>query len=814
MTAPATKEEITEKIIAVVKTFDGKRNPSVIMQKLGWTKDTVNDMCGLFNVSKFSEILSQIPQIKMEKTEHGTTYVQLVQNTEHTQLNAKQEEPQMPETTKHHDRIAALKNALGEGLYEKDEALRLALLAAIAGESIFFLGAPGCAKSMLARRIAQAFKADGDGSLQYFETLLNQFSTPEDVFGNISLKGLNGELEDEQGNKKEEYRRLTENMLPEADIAFIDEIWKASPAILNTLLTIINERKFHNGSKVQNVPLKALLAASNELPAKNRGLEALYDRFILRLPIGFIQNEDSFFDMVEGSSSEFELSDEIKKLQISNKNLESWKTQIDTVQLSEEARAVISAIRKELTVQNETLSEEEKAAGESFAIGDRRWKKIVRILKTSAFLNDRTEVDLMDCQLIEYCIWDTEKQQKKVRQIVETCIRQNGLDCDTAIDDINDRIEEFTAKVEKDWFDMVKTAAKPVSYKMKDDTNAYKILEPTEVYFADHTVEPYYISIDDFKWQNYNDRKGMLFDSKGEKLGPNYNFSFSECSIVNDTVTWTDWWRNYNRYSDKTHSMKIEMTPAKTYLQQKEYSNIAQETLQKNFDKAYYKPIVDEIHAEIKALKDKKEADAIPFKANLFANQSYNKSLTAKLDEAIRQLQDAEITLAKQHNRYFNATLNTDFSEGDVILKDGTAFSSEEIKNMTEEQKKNVIAVVCIADDKTFALGISEKKLTWNALKEYALHYGDALPKDYAANWIVPDKAQLYAIWKNRDKLNTSLTALGIQGGLLTPQEYWSASENGEAAAFYQLFDENGLQDHTTKDHVYAVRTIREWSKI
>ena len=810
MTAPATKEEITEKIIAVVKTFDGKRNPSVIMQKLGWTKDTVNDMCGLFNVSKFSDILSQIPQIKIEKTEHGTTYVQLVQNTEHTQLNAKQEEPQMAETTKHHDRIAALKNALSEGLYEKDEALRLALLAAIAGESIFFLGAPGCAKSMLARRIVKAFKTDGNGSILYFETLLNQFSTPEDVFGNISLKGLNGEGE----SGKEEYRRLTENMLPEADIAFIDEIWKASPAILNTLLTIINERIFHNGSKVMEVPLKALLAASNELPAKKRGLEALYDRFILRLPIGFIQNEDSFFDMVEGSSSEFELSDEIKKLQISNKDLESWKTQIDTVQLSEEARAVISAIRKELTVQNETLSEEEKASGESFAIGDRRWKKIVRILKTSAFLNDRTEVDLMDCQLIEYCIWSTEKQQKKARQIVETCIRQNGLDCDTAIDDINDEIEAFTAKVEKDWFDMVKTAAKPVSYKMKDDTNAYKLLKPTKVYFADHTVEPYYISIDDFKWQNYNDRKGMLFDSKGEKLGPNYNFSFSECSIVNDTVTWTDWWRNYNGYSDKTHSMQIEMTPAKTYLQQKKHSDIAQETLQKKFDKEYYKPIVDEIHAEIKALKDKKEADAVPFKANLFANQDYNKSLTAKLDEAIRQLQDAEITLAKQHNRYFNAELNTDFSEGDVILKDGTAFSSEEIESMTEEQKKNVIAVVCIADDKTFALGISEKKLTWNALKEYAFHYGDALPKEYASDWIIPDKDQLYAIWGNRDKLNTSLTALGIEEAMLTPQEYWSASENGEAAAFYQLFDENGLQDHTTKDHVYAARTIREWSKI
>ena len=806
-----TKEEVIEKINKSFSDLKDKTPGSDILinrliENAGFKAEEKSEILELFGVNKYADVLQTLDQYEVYIPDGKKDKAVRKRQSEEQMCNTITKENKMPETTKHHDRISALKNALSEGLYEKDEALRLALLAAIAGESIFFLGAPGCAKSMLARRIAQAFKADGDGSLQYFETLLNQFSTPEDVFGNISLKALNGELEDEQGNKKEEYRRLTENMLPEADIAFLDEIWKASPAILNTLLTIINERKFHNGSKVQDVPLKALLAASNELPAKDRGLEALYDRFIIRLPIGFIQNEDSFFDMVEGSSSEFELSDEIKKLQISNKNLESWKTQIDTVQLSEEARAVISAIRKELTVQNETLSEEEKAAGESFAIGDRRWKKIVRILKTSAFLNDRTEVDLMDCQLIEYCIWDTEKQQKKVRQIVETCIRQNGLDCDTAIDDINDEIEEFTAKVEKNWFDLVKSPAKPVFYKMKDGHRAYKILHPSDVESYD-SIQPYYLC-EEFEHSDY-DRKGAYYDANGNILG-DYDYFFEEGTFIieSNSASWND------GHSGEEYSFEIEMTPPKTYLQQKEYSNIAQETLQKNFDKAYYKPIVDEIHTEIKVLKDKKEADAVPFKANLFANQDYNKSLTAKLDEAIRQLQDAEITLAKQHNRYFNAELNTDFSEGDVILKDGTAFSSEEIESMTEEQKKNVIAVVCIADDKTFALGISEKKLTWNALKEYALHYGDALPKDYAANWSVPDKAQLYAIWKNRDKLNTSLTALGIQGGLLTPQEYWSASENGEAAAFYQLFDENGLQDHTTKDHVYAVRTIREWSKI
>ena len=258
-----------------------------------------------------------------------------------------------------HDRIKSLRDALTNGLYEKDEAVRLALLTAIAGESVFFLGAPGCAKSMIARRVVQAFKADGDKGVKYFELLLNQYTTPEEVFGNISLKGLNGELEGQNG--KEEYLHLTENKLPEADIAFLDEIWKANSAILNTLLAITNERIFHNGSKVEKVPLKALFAASNELPAKDKGLEALYDRFILRLCVGYIENEDSFFDMIDGSSSsDFALPDEVKDLQITNEELKAWKEKIDAVSLSDEAKAVISAIRKELTSRNEKLTEENK----------------------------------------------------------------------------------------------------------------------------------------------------------------------------------------------------------------------------------------------------------------------------------------------------------------------------------------------------------------------------------------------------------------------------------------------------------------------
>lgn len=709
-----------------------------------------------------------------------------------------------------HDRTKALRDALSNGLYEKDEAVRLALLTAIAGESIFFLGAPGCAKSMIARRVVQAFKADGDNALSYFETLLNQFTTPEEVFGNISLKALNGELEGQNG--KEEYRRLTENMLPEADIAFLDEIWKASPAILNTLLTIINERKFHNGSKVMDVPLKALFAASNELPAKDRGLEALYDRFILRLCVGYIENEDSFFDMIDGSSSsDFALPDEVKDLQITNEELKVWKEKIDAVSLSEEAKAVISAIRKELTSRNEKLTEENKNSKdfewqrELFEVGDRRWKKIAHILKASAFLNDRTEVDLMDCQLIEYCIWSTEKQQIQTRDIVEKCIKQNGVDCDSAIEEIQEQIEDFKASVDEAWFE--ENSGK--LYKMSDGTMAYKIQNPSEVYFADHRVTPCYIS-KDYKWSGYSDRSGMLFDSNGNKLGPNYNFSFSEFDVSDGEVSWTDWWRDYHGYSDREYTMQIETEPT-----QKKFSCIAYETLQKKFKQERYTPIVDRINDEIASLKAQKEKDAVPFKANLFANQEYNTSITAKIDAAIQELEDAGVALDKQQNRYFKTNLSAVLSVGDVILKNGTIYTAGEIASLSAEEKENVIAVVCLAGEKAYALGVEQYTDTWDNTAKIASDYGseNELPSKYASGWAVPDKDLLSKIWENRESINKSLEAVGNELATLTAEEYWSSSKNGESAAFYQLFDDRGHQDHTTKDHEYAVCLVREWKK-
>lgn len=687
--------------------------------------------------------------------------------------------------TNKHDRIEKLLEILGSGLYEKETAVKLGLLTALAGESMFMLGAPGCAKSMITRRIKEAFKADDKDGVKYFETLLNQFTTPEEVFGNISLKALNGELPDENGNKKEEYRRLTDKMLPEADIAFLDEIWKASPAILNTLLTIVNERKFHNGSKVMNVPLKALFAASNELPAKGKGLEALYDRFIFRLPVDFIKNEDDFFEMIDQPAhEEFKLNDEDKELLITNTELKEWAKEIDKVSLSEVSKQVISAIRKEMTLLNDAMSDEDKKNGELFEVGDRRWKKIAHILKTSAFLNDRNEVDLMDCSLIENCIWGTKKQQKKAKEIVEKCLKENGIPCDSAIEDIQEQIKEFTTKVDEEWFENI---TDPVSDKIVIVENQ-KCYECTR----NGTSEIWYVSVDKGRHSPYDGYHDVYNSAKTHQ-------TYSKFSKKEDAITCK-------------LNFTVNKNPAKTCTEAKKLTDISHSTLQKIFTKNNYTPISNFIKNEIDKLKNQKSKDAEPFKANLFADQSYNTSITSKIDDSIKDLENKQVELDKQKDRYYSDDLEPELSVGDVILNDGSIFTAKEIKNLSDEQKENVIAVVCIADESKYAIGVNQYSKKWTEMKQCCSDYSTKVADDYSKGWIVPKIELLQKIWENRDVINKSLKA--VSGDTLDGKEYWSYSETEDkSAARYMTFDDCGHQDHTTKDHEYTVCVIRDWRK-
>lgn len=305
-------------------------------------------------------------------------------------------------------RITLLLQELNKGVFEKEHPIALSLLSAIAGESIFLLGPPGVAKSMVARRLKSAFK---DGSA--FEYLMSRFSTPDEIFGPVSISKL---------KDRDIYERLVEGYLPSCTVAFLDEIWKAGPAIHNSLLTILNEKIYRNGRHVIKVPLKGLIAASNELPAPNEGLEALWDRFLVRYLVGGIESMAEFDRMLESTEEpEVYVSPE---LSIADEDYIYWQKSIQHISLHYSIFEVVHALKEMIEAYNTRLQNENDAAPLLY-ISDRRWKKAVRLLRTSAFLNEADRVRLTDCLLLTHCLWNEVEQIETVREMVENAIRKS-----------------------------------------------------------------------------------------------------------------------------------------------------------------------------------------------------------------------------------------------------------------------------------------------------------------------------------------------------------------------------------------------------
>ena len=330
------------------------------------------------------------------------------------------------ETTKKN--IGQILNKLCDGMYEREQEVRLALIASIAGESIFLLGPPGVAKSLIARRIKHAYK-----DAKSFEYLMGRFSTPDEIFGPISVSKL----------KEDKYERITSGYLPDAEIAFLDEIWKASPAIQNSLLTAINEKIFRNGTEEIKIKMKLLIAASNELPRKGEGLEALWDRFIIRLYVDNIKDENNFNKMITDTKNLYEdcISEELK---ITNEEYEKWQKEINNVEVPPEVLEIIKVIRKMIVIRNKNNKDKEP-----IYVSDRRWKKIVHILRTSAFLNGRNKVDIMDCFLIQHCIWNNTEEIEEVKNIVYEAIANYGYRIDIDITPIKKETEELKKEIEE-----------------------------------------------------------------------------------------------------------------------------------------------------------------------------------------------------------------------------------------------------------------------------------------------------------------------------------------------------------------------------
>ena len=303
------------------------------------------------------------------------------------------------------ERFKLLLRDMNRGIYEKETEISLSLLAALAGESVILLGPPGVAKSMVARQLKCAFRG-----ARNFEYLMSRFSTPDEIFGPVSIQKL---------KTSDTYERAVDGYLPTADVVFLDEIWKAGPAIQNTLLTVINEKLFRNGIREIKLPLKLLVAASNELPAKGEGLEALWDRFVIRIESRPIRQEKNFREMLLGVKSEAggqgqEAEESAQSNAITAGEYAEWSKAIDRIGVKEEVLDAISAIRKSLRAVNV----DEAAERRHVYVSDRRWKNIMRLLRTSAFMQDRAEVAVCDLLPIYHCLWQEPEERDAIRALV------------------------------------------------------------------------------------------------------------------------------------------------------------------------------------------------------------------------------------------------------------------------------------------------------------------------------------------------------------------------------------------------------------
>ncbi|QDZ23934.1 ATPase RavA [Chloropicon primus] len=288
--------------------------------------------------------------------------------------------------------VRAASDVLCHGLLEREVEVKLLLLAALTGEHLLLLGPPGTAKSELARRLSKVCHG------AYFERLLTRFSVPEELFGPLSMKGL----------EEDRYQRQIEGYLPTAQVAFVDEIFKANSAILNALLTLLNERLFDNGAERIEVPLLCMVGASNELP-ESEELDALYDRFLIRRTVSQVSSQ-GLRDLAQLASSgsttrQFHTDEEPLSL---DDFLRCRDKAIEAVSVPGRVVDLLVGLREYLQDKCEP----------PVYVSDRRFTKCVTFLQVAAFANGAREVNVYDCLLLQFVLGQRAEDGDKVLDYV------------------------------------------------------------------------------------------------------------------------------------------------------------------------------------------------------------------------------------------------------------------------------------------------------------------------------------------------------------------------------------------------------------
>ena len=284
------------------------------------------------------------------------------------------------------EKLSRLKNELGNQFLERTDAIEGALAALLARQHVLLIGPPGAAKSMLADELCR--RVEG---AQYFQWLLTKFTTPEEVFGAVSLRAL----------EQDEYRRVTVGKLPEAHIAFLDEVFKASSSILNALLMILNERRFHNGREVREVPLITLFGAANELPEDDE-LSAIYDRFLLRFVVDYIGEDWRFLRMLRAEPP-------AERTILSLDEVLSLEREAERVEVPDGVLRSLAELRRALAERQVVAS-------------DRRYRQSLTLLRALALVRGRQQVGDRELMFLEHVLWRDPAERETLREVLRQLV--------------------------------------------------------------------------------------------------------------------------------------------------------------------------------------------------------------------------------------------------------------------------------------------------------------------------------------------------------------------------------------------------------
>jgi len=280
-------------------------------------------------------------------------------------------------------KFQSLQTEMEGHLFERHEELEGLILALLSRQHLLLVGPKGAAKSMMIRMLASAIEG-----ATYFERLMTRFTLPDELFGPVSISAL----------KKDRFSRLTRGYLPEANFAFLDEIWKANSSILNSLLALINERLFYNDGEILQCPLETLMGASAELP-QEEALSALYDRFLLRYQVKYIAEDGHLLEMMTDA----------RALDL--------KTRL-TLEEIHDAREAVTAVELDRPLLESVAKIRRRIGGEGLSLSDRRYKESLTIVRAKAWLQGRAYAVEDDLAVLSNILWDDPASEPMVRGFV------------------------------------------------------------------------------------------------------------------------------------------------------------------------------------------------------------------------------------------------------------------------------------------------------------------------------------------------------------------------------------------------------------